>query len=131
MDDQIARLRNAVVAGLASGVVAGLVFSIVAWLLRVVPGLATTARGPIVIVGGAALALGVAVSRVVERVAGFCGEILLIPITGAAIVAAVVALTLVDKFVAPGNTTAYAVIAPGCLILWLMAAFRVVSARFR
>jgi len=133
MDDQIARLRNAVVAGLASGVVVGLVFSVMVWLLRgvIVPGLPATARGPCIILGGVAFVLGVAVSRVVERVAGFCGEILLIPITGTAIVVAVVAMTLVGKLLAPGNATADAVIALACLIFWVVAAFTVVSARFR
>jgi len=134
MDDDWQPLGRAMLAAVLTGPVVGVVLAGVASTSP-----AAWSRTTLVVPLGSAgimamcgLGLGTAVGWVAEQMAGFCGEVLLIPVTVAALVAGGVAyagFTWVNAG-SPGST-AILLLAIGVLTFWAGGAARVVRERLR
>jgi hypothetical protein len=123
MDDDSNRYLHSYMVAVIAGFIAGLVHT---GIIAVVGKEAIGVRGMGLMLGSASLALGWGMGRVLERYAGFCGRLLLGPLTLAALIALATGIGMCDRLLGALVDRTFFELLLACVVLWGMAAFDVV-----
>lgn len=133
VDDEWRRTAWTALVLVGLGIFVGLVYGALAWRLQeAVPvSLRSFVWGPGAIFGLTSLVLGLGAAWLAERVAGFCGEILLIPIAASALVAAALGAGVNAALAAPAARSNLAAMLLGIAVFLAAGACRILVRRLR